>query len=88
MPLLSSFFGIKIRMFWEDGGKHKSPHFHAHYGEYEAVFALDGKALEGKFPRKQRAYVKAWALLHKDELAANWSLAVSHKETVKIEPLR
>jgi len=38
MPTLSMFFGILIKMNWKDMGRHKSPHFHAFYGSYEAVF--------------------------------------------------
>ena len=88
MPTLSMFFGILIKMNWKDIGKHRSPHFHAFYGEYEAVFSLDGEIIEGTFPRRQSTFVKAWALLHEDDLTANWSLAVNGEETFRIEPLR
>jgi len=58
MPTISMFFGILIRMNWKDMGQHKVPHFHAFYGEYEAVFGLDGEIITGNFPRKQFAFVK------------------------------
>jgi hypothetical protein len=32
--------------------------------------------------------LQAWIELHKDELAANWELAVSGQQPYKIEPLR
>jgi len=82
------FFGILIKMNWKDTGQHKLPHFHTFYGDYEAVFALDGEIIAGEFPRKQSAFVKAWALLHEDELAANWKLAVNGELTFRIDPLR
>ena len=88
MPILSMFLGILIRMNWKDIKQHKTPHFHASYGEYEAVFGLDGERITGDFPHKQCAYVKAWALLHEDELAANWKLAVNGEEVFKIDPLK
>ena len=88
MPTISMFFGILIRMNWKDVGQHNLPHFHAHYGEHEAVFGLDGEIVEGKFPRRQSAFVKAWALLHEEDLTANWLLAVNGEETFRIEPLR
>ena len=75
-------------MNWKDIGKHKMPHFHAFYGEYEAVFGLDGEIIEGSFPRKQSALVKAWTLLHDDDIAANWTLAVNGEETFRIAPLK
>jgi len=88
MPTLSLFFGILIKMNWKDVGKHKFPHFHAFYGEYEAVFALNGEIMGGSFPRKQKTFVKAWALMHEEDLAANWSLALKGEEAFKIKPLR
>ena len=88
MPTLSMFLGILIRMNWKDTGQHNLPHFHAFYGEHEAVFCFDGEIIAGSFPRKQSTFVKAWALLHEDELAANWKLALNGEITFRIEPLR
>ena len=87
MPTLSMFYGILIRMNWMDTGQHNSPHFHAFYGDYEAVFGFDGEIIAGKFPRKQTAFVKAWTLLHEDELDANWKLALNGEVTYRIDPL-
>ena len=88
MPTISLFFGIIIRMFWRDNDRHKMPHMHAYYGDYEAVFALDGEIISGDFPKRQAALVKAWALLHEEDLNANWKLAVNGEETFRIDPLR
>lgn len=38
MPTISTFFGILIRMYFND---HAPPHFHAVYGEHEAVIAIE-----------------------------------------------
>ncbi|MCL2820969.1 MAG: DUF4160 domain-containing protein [Oscillospiraceae bacterium] len=88
MPTLSTFFGIQIRMYWKDNDKHKSPHFHAYYGEYGAVFLLDGNIFEGSFPKKQKVLIKKWAQMYEDELKNNWLLALAGKQTRKIKPLR
>ena len=88
MPTISMFQGIIIRMFWRDTDRHKLPHFHAYYGEEEAVFSLDGELIAGDFPKRQAAYVKAWALMHEDDLKANWRLALNGEETYHIDPLR
>ena len=88
MPTLSMFFGILIKMNWKDIGQHNFPHFHAFYSDYEADFGLDGEIIAGTFPRRQSAFVKAWALLHEDELAANWKLAVNGEITFRIDPLK
>lgn len=39
MPRVSSFYGIAIFMYWNEGG-HARPHFHARYGE-EARHPID-----------------------------------------------
>ena len=38
MPELSRFYGIVVRMFFND---HAPPHFHAYYGSDEALFAIE-----------------------------------------------
>ena len=88
MPVLSMFYGIIIRMYWRDNDRRKKPHFHAYYGEREAVFDFDGEIISGEFPAKQSAIVKAWALLNKEDLEANWELAVNGEELFKIRPLQ
>lgn len=85
MPTISMFFGIIIRMFADD---HNPPHFHAFYQEYEAMFSLDGTIIKGDFPAKQTQFVLTWALIHRDELEANWQLSKDKQELYKIEPLR
>ena len=52
MPTLSIFFGIIIYMYRETDSRHNLPHIHAEYGEYEAVYDLDGNKLESELPRK------------------------------------
>lgn len=49
MPTLSVFFGIIIRMYWADNDRHKTPHFHAYYGDDEAVFTLEGEFCQDRF---------------------------------------
>ena len=38
MPEISRFFGIVIRMYFND---HLPPHFHADYGEYGAELTIE-----------------------------------------------
>lgn len=85
MPTLSMFFGIIIRMYYKE---HMPPHFHAYYQEHEATFDFGGELLEGDMPSKQRKLIAAWALIHEDELEANWELALHKDSLYKIEPLK
>ncbi len=86
MPVLSMFYGIIIRMF--NNGEHNPPHFHAQYQDYHATFNLEGDLIKGDMPKSQRKHIAAWADLHKDELRANWELAITEQMLYKIEPLR
>ena len=86
MPTISMFYGIIIRMY--NNGEHNPPNFHAIYQEYRATFNMDGELLEGDMPRKQSKLISAWAEIHKDELLANWELAMSEQPLYKIAPLR
>ena len=86
MPTISSFYGILIRMFYND---HEPPHFHALYGEFQATVAIEElRVLEGELPRRALDLVLDWAELHQDELRENWRLARARSSPKKITPLR
>lgn len=88
MPIISMFYGIIIRLYLLDNKHHHLPHIHARYNEYEASICIeDGEVLAGELPRKQLRLVQAWIELHRDELAADWILAISGEEPYKIQPL-
>ena len=48
----------------------------------------DGNVLEGNIPVSKMKLLQAWIEIHKDELMADWELAVSGEHPYKIEPLR
>ena len=54
----------------------------------QATFDMEGNILEGAFPDRQKKLVSAWAVLHKDELLANWELAREDQALFRIDPLR
>lgn len=83
------FYGIIIMMYFRDRKKHKLPHIHVKYQEHEAVISLkNSKVLEGSLPTNKMKLVQAWIVLHRDELLANWDLAVNGQQIFQIEPLR
>jgi hypothetical protein len=48
MPVIARFYGILIKMYFSQS-EHGIPHFHAIYGEYNAVFAIETlEMLEGR----------------------------------------
>jgi Domain of unknown function (DUF4160) len=88
MPIISMFYGIIVRLYLIDNKHHHLPHIHAKYNEFEASIAIaDGEILAGDLPRKQLRLVQAWIELHRDELSADWDLAVAGESPYKIQPL-
>ena len=89
MPSISMFYGIIIYLYFKDNRQHKKPHIHAKYQEDEVIVAIpSGEILEGDIPNPKMKLLQAWVELHKDELIADWELAVSGQQPYKIEPLR
>jgi hypothetical protein len=85
---ISTFYGIMITMYWEVGGRHQTPHFHARYGEHEASIAIEHLAvLAGDLPPKALGLVFEWASLYRLELTANWQRVQRHESLVPIPPL-
>lgn len=59
------------------------------YQNDEVIVSIpEGEVLEGSIPASKMKLLQAWIELHKDELVADWELAVSGQQPYKIEPLR
>lgn len=85
MPIISCFFGIIIRMFFNE---HAPPHFHAEYGEYRATIDIRSLVIiDGKLSRRAAELVLDWAELHQSELLADWELCQNHQQPAEIQPL-
>ncbi len=86
MPTISKFYGILIRMFYDD---HAPPHFHAQYGEHKAIVDIQRlELMEGDLPRRARELVLDWAELHQADLLVNWGLCERHLPPHAIAPLQ
>ena len=89
MPVISMFYGIIIVIYYEDTGRHNKSHIHVRYqGNKASISIEDGTILAGKLPAKQLRLVQAWVDIHKEELIADWELAVSGEEPFRIAPLQ
>ena len=85
MPTISTFYGILIRMFFND---HAPPHFHARYGEFEATIDIDTQeVIQGELPSRALNLVQEWAMIHREELLEDWRLCRENTSPVKIAPL-
>lgn len=85
MPIVSTFFGILIRMYYQE---HGVSHFHAeHQGQF-ATFTFDGRLLAGSIQSGTAIrLIRQWALAHRAELDANWERARAGTQLEAIPPL-
>ena len=85
MPEICRFFGIIIRMFFDE---HEPPHFHAEYQGNKAVFDFNGSIIKGTLNSKTATrLLREWIDLHLLELEEDWRLAKAGEEVKKIDPL-
>lgn len=85
MPTISFFYGILIKMFFDD---HAPPHFHAEYAEFELIINISPiKAVRGEAPKRVLSMVLEWAALLQEDLLADWELCKALREPKPIEPL-
>jgi hypothetical protein len=86
MPEISRFYGIIIRMYYDD---HNPPHFHALYGDDEAWININTLAVfHGALPSRALGMVVEWASIHQEELRRNWMLIGEQQKPEKISPLK
>jgi Domain of unknown function (DUF4160) len=85
MPTISWFYGIAIRMFYND---HAPPHIHAFYANREARISIEtGDMISGHLPIRQRRLVRQWTLMYRDKLMADWMLVRSDQAPERIPGL-
>jgi hypothetical protein len=84
MPEISRFFGIVIKMFFDD---HNPPHFHAEYGDDLALIDIRTLAVfSGRLPPRVTGFVIEWATLHQRELLAEWDRARARRNSRRSRP--
>ncbi len=85
MPEISRFYGIVIRMYFDD---HNPPHFHAAYGNSEVLININTLAtIAGNIPPRAMSMVSEWTALHQTELQGLWQKAENYELLGKIDPL-
>ncbi len=85
MPEISRFFGIVIKMFFDD---HNPPHFHAEYNNDAALIDINNLSVfSGSLPPRVMGLVIEWATIHRQELLADWEKAQAQQSLQKISPL-
>ena len=89
MPVISMFYGVVVYVYCVDNRRHHLPHIHADYQGAEVVIDIANVCvLEGQIPAAKLRLVLAWVEIHRDELLADWALAVRGLPVFRIDPLR
>ena len=66
-------------------GDHPPPHFHAVYGEHNALIGIESlKIIEGDLPKRAQKLVIGWASLYQEDLIEIWK----SQEFRKLPPLK
>jgi hypothetical protein len=85
MPEISRFYGIVIKMFYND---HPPPHFHAEYGRDQMLVNIETLAvIAGRLTPRATGLVMEWAGQHQDDLRKVWNQARSMDPLDRIDPL-
>lgn len=72
MPVIARFYGVIIKMYFIQS-KHGVPHFHAVYGEYNAVYDIQTLEMrEGDLPVRAQRLVREWSEQYQQELLRMW----------------
>ncbi len=83
MPILSRFYGIVIRMYFQQA-EHNPPHIHALYGDDVAEVDIQtGEIIEGSLPPKALSMVREWIEINRKDLLQMWET----QEFKKLSPL-
>lgn len=73
---------------YEADGRHHTPHIHARFAEFECSIDFEGRVFDGRFPPRKLALLRAWIVLHQEELEADWKLMSEGLAAFRIDPLR
>jgi len=85
MPEICRFYGIIIYMYYNE---HQPPHFHAVYGEYQALISIETlSVIAGSLTPRALGLVIEWAGRNKTHLEILWEKAINHQVLDKIAPL-
>lgn len=73
MPVIARFYGVVLKMYFSQS-EHGVPHFHAIYGEYNAVFDIQTlQMIEGDLPVRAQRLVREWGEQYQQELLKMWN---------------
>jgi desulfoferrodoxin (superoxide reductase-like protein) len=76
-------------MYLADNKQHHLPHIHTRYQGQKASISIEtGDVLDGDIPATKLRLVQAWIEIHREDLMADWELAINNELPFKIPPLQ
>ncbi|MCX6639038.1 MAG: DUF4160 domain-containing protein [bacterium] len=85
MPEISRFFGIVIRMCYD---QQEPPHLHAEFKSKKALLDFEGNVFQGDLESVTALkLVREWISQHIPELQENWELTRAAKAVKSVPPL-
>jgi len=85
MPEISRFFGIIVRMYYDD---HPPAHVHVEYQGQKAKIDFQGNVLKGDLGSKTALrLIREWIDQNGNALERDWDLARQGKPLEKVNPL-
>jgi len=74
MPRLADLGGVVIRVYFNDTGAHREPHFHAVAAEQQALVSIRTlEVLAGRLGTTEWRKVRRWAKRHHGLLVETWN---------------
>ena len=84
MPVLSRFYGIIIRMYFQQA-EHNPPHIHVRSGTDNFSITIQDRVIEGKARSKSVKIVNDFIDEHEAELMELWGRAQRGEKITKIK---
>jgi hypothetical protein len=80
MPRLADLGGVVIRVYFNDTGAHREPHFHAVTPERQVLVSIRNlEALAGSLAAPEWRKVRRWANRHRALLVEAWNMCNPHQ---------
>jgi Domain of unknown function (DUF4160) len=84
VPVVSAFFGIIVRMFYND---HEPPHIHVEHQGDHAKMDFAGNVMAGQLGPAVVRRLRDWTRLYRSALESNWKAIKAGKPLERIPSL-
>jgi hypothetical protein len=82
LPTVAGIAGVRITMYSDE---HPPPHYHARFGEFEAMIEIDTLVVrKGRLPRSKLEMVLEWAAPRRALLAKAWDEVAAGRKPGRI----